>query len=481
VLSRLDRLVIKPIYRGLGDTEVLGWIQSAEALDDLRRRIEARPWAWTGQEPVAPSTAPVVTRHGLEPRHVVLRTFGVALGDTYHFLPGGLARVAPSIDSFVVTNHTGATSKDVWVLEAEGVAAVPRIAPELLARVRAVVESTQVPGLTPRAASDLFWLGRYAERAEAAARLLLVVDNLVEDHVRRSGTPGHAAMRDMLGAVTEVTAVRPGFTGEGAEERLAEPLPSLVRLLTDEQTPGTLAYNAQRAVGAAGDVRELLSQDTPGVLSRLQRTLTEARAEGADVSLQQMASRTLESLTALAGLTAESLIRDPTWAFLDAGRRVERAQVVVRLLRATLGRTRPPVAEALVVESVLRVGDSLITYRRRMAAGVGPTRPAAAALQLLLGEAHNPRSLLFQLERLRDDLAHAPAPRVSESLRALLGRVRDLEPAELGRGQRSHLVDTLTGLEADLRDLSDEIAATHFTTQAPQRVFAVAELVREEP
>lgn len=479
VLANLGRLIIKPIARAFTAAPAPGWLMSATELEELRGRIKAEPWAWTAQEPLTPATAPVVTQVGLEPRNVVLRTFGVALGDSYHFMPGGLARVASEPDAYIVTNQSGATSKDVWVLEADGTQA-PRVDLDLRVRTRAIPSDAELPGLTPRSADNLFWMGRYAERAEFVARMLLVSDNMVEDHARHPHTPGHTAMRAMLTSVTEVTTVRPGFTGPGSEERLANPLPHLAALLLDSYMPGTVANSVVRAVSAATDVRELLSLDTSSVLSRLQRAIDDARAEGGDVPIQLVALRTLDSTLALSGLVAESLVRDPTWAFLDAGRRVERAQTTVRLLRNTIALTATPVVEPMVVESVLRVGDSLITYRRRMAAGVGSARPVAAALDLLLADATNPRSVVFQLERLREDLAQAPDPRLTASIREVIGFVRDIEVEEASTGLRLDLVDALVELEDRLRGLSDAIVATHFTTQAPQSSFAVAELSRED-
>lgn len=477
VLSRLGGLVLKPINRGRTDGQILGWLASEAALDDLRRRITAEPWAWTAQEPLAKSTAPVVTPLGLEPRNVVLRTFGVAVGGQYHFLPGGLARVGTSSDAFSVTNVSGAASKDVWVLDTEE-AASARIDVATTARARVLAGDAPLPSLTPRTASNLYWMGRYAERAELGARLLMVVDNLVEDHLRRPETAGHAAMRALLEAVTEVTMVRPGFTGPGSDAHLADPIPRLEALLVDPALPGSVAHNAARATASALASRELLSLDTPSVLSRLGRVLAEVRREET-VPVQLTSARVLDSLLALAGLSAESLVRDDTWAFLDSGRRMERAQNILRLLRHTIALVRSPVAEAQVVESVLRVGDSLITYRRRMAAGVGSSNPTIAALSLLLSDEANPRSLAFQLDALRDALALTPDPRVTARLASLRHRLHALDIAALSAGLRVELAHELAALEALLRDLSDEIEAAHFTHQAPQSSFAVAELRRE--
>lgn len=479
VLDHLGGLLIKPISRSITGASAPGWLLSTAEMAELRGRIEAEPWAWTAQEPVATGTAPVVTPFGLEPRNVVLRTFGVALGDSFHFMPGGLARVATEPDAFIVTNQSGAASKDVWVLEPEGTP-VPRIDLDLHVRTRALPSDAQLPGLTPRSADNLFWMGRYAERAEFVSRLLLVADNMVEDHARHPGTPGHTAMRSVLASVTEVTTVRPGFTGPGAEERLAVPQQHLSTLLLDNYQPGSVANSVVRAVNAATDVRELLSLDTSSVLSRLQRAIADARDEGADVAIQQTAMRALDSTLALSGLIAESLVRDPTWAFLEAGRRLERAQTTVRLLRNTVAIPATPVVEPMVVESVLRVGDSLITYRRRMAAGVGSAKPVAAALDLLVADSTNPRSVVFQLERLRDALVHAPDPRITASIREIIGFVRDIDTEESSGGLRLDLVDALVAGEGMLRDLSDAIVATHFTSQAPQSSFAVAELTRRD-
>ncbi len=66
VLARLDRLVVRPISRGVGRGSRFGWELSTAELEELRRRIEAAPHAWCGQEALELSTAPVVTPAGLQ-------------------------------------------------------------------------------------------------------------------------------------------------------------------------------------------------------------------------------------------------------------------------------------------------------------------------------------------------------------------------------------------------------------------------------
>jgi uncharacterized circularly permuted ATP-grasp superfamily protein/uncharacterized alpha-E superfamily protein len=474
VLTHLGELVVKPISRGVETAPYVGAELDSAGVESLRARITAEPWRWAGQEPVLPSSAPVVTPTGLTSRSLVLRTFGVAYDGSYHFLPGGMARVAGPQDSLVVTNRGGALAKDVWVVEAETLAP-PMVLSATPTRLRR--HPTVLPRLTPRGAGSLYWTGRYSERAQTTARLLNVVENLVEDNLTRGGTPGHTATVAMLVALTEVTTVRPGFAAgdPGFEARRANPLPLLRDLLLDPRLSGSLAYNARRMTSAAQEVREVLSLDTFGILNRLSTLLSDARAQGDDLHIQDVASHAMEACLALSGLASESLIRDPIWAFLEAGRRMERAQVTVRLLRNTLAAERSPIAEALVTEAVLRVGDSLITYRRRMAAGVGSGIPAGEAVHLLLTDETNPRSVVWSLRRLLESLSESPDADVDAAIQAVIARLETCQPDDSFLSSRVGLFDVMADLESDLRSLSDLIERTHFELQPMSRTYSMSE------
>lgn len=474
VLTHMNELIIKPLARqpGIEASGQLGWTLSGEQRDALVARIEAEPWNWTGQEAVPPSTVPVVTSEGLAPRNMVLRTFGVSVREDYHFLPGGLARVASEPGRLIVTNRSGAMSKDVWVLEAEDARREPFIDRTTITHGRIALDEVVPTGLTPRGAENLYWMGRYAERAEITARLILVSDNLLEDHLMRPDTPGHAAMRAMVDTVAAVTAVPrialdPEVPGH-LRGRLSD-------LLLTPTLPGSVAYAARRASNAAADVRELLSSDTWSVLSRLQRSLSEAHGHDDELDLQSVAGKALESLLALAGLSAESLVRDPIWAFQDAGRRVERAQGIVRMLSGTLGVARSPVVESSVIEAVMRASDSLITFRRRMAAGVGPGLPVVAAATLLLVDATNPRSVMYQLDRLLEVIPHAPSEVLTAMVRALIGVLRAADMQALCQGGRSGLREFVAQINVELRAISDLIERINFASQQPQQHFSIRE------
>ncbi|NYF98192.1 circularly permuted type 2 ATP-grasp protein [Janibacter cremeus] len=469
IMANLSSLVVKPASRGdgtNGGNAVFGWEITADEREDLARRIQAEPWKWTAQDPLTMSSAPVVTAGGLEPRHVVLRTFAVADEDDYAVLPGGLGRVAVRPDSGAISSLTGAMSKDVWVRddsladdEGEGLAV-----PSPFAGAAALASAAP----PPRVAADLYWMGRYAERAEFGARLLRVADNLVDDHAARPGTTGHTAMLAVLEAVTAVVAPRPALVGEDARERRDDPLPHLRALTLDPRVVGSVAYSTHHAVIAAQAVRETLSVDTWLVMSRLERTLRHAVP---DDDLQELLMETIEGLLALAGIGVESLTRDPTWAFADAGKRVERAQQTIRLVTSVLAVERAPVVEGTTTEAALLAAESVITYRRRLTSGLGGLSPLQAAVDLLLRDGSNPRSVGFQVSRLVEDLELLEDERVLPWVRELAERIDGLDLDELFADGRMPLSRSLTGLGADLRQVHRTLDETYFQRKAAGRAI----------
>jgi uncharacterized circularly permuted ATP-grasp superfamily protein/uncharacterized alpha-E superfamily protein len=465
VIANLADLVVRPIARGIGRANVFGWELSSAQLGQLTSRIEAEPEAWCGQVPLRMSTAPVIADGGLEPRHLVLRSFAVARQqDGYQVMAGGLGRVGAAPGSLDVSSLAGALAKDVWVIAGRD---VESIVPEHESDNVATVLS-RVNGLSARGAEDMFWLGRYAERAEDAARLLRVVADLAADHSRRPGSVGATSLHVFLRALTGVTTTFPGFIGDGASERLERPFEELLRVTSAPYAPGSLAHAVRHTVEAAYAVRELLSPDIWLVLGSLDRVLLELgqRSDESDVHLQPTLSRVLEGLLAMSGLVAESMVRDDGWYLMDAGRRVERALQLVALLHYTLTERRSGPVDDLVLESVLIAAESVITYRRRY-----PGRPRIdEVLQLLLLDRDNPRGVLHQLDRLAEDLTQlprvsAPGPRqVLQSLQAQLREAAERMPGDLAGPALGSLLE---GLAHDLAELAGVIAATHFARHIP--------------
>jgi uncharacterized circularly permuted ATP-grasp superfamily protein/uncharacterized alpha-E superfamily protein len=465
VLAHLDRLVVKSIGRERGAQTKLGWQLSAAELDELRHRIEARPYGWVGQERLDLATVPALTEAGLEPRPAVTRAFLVARHESYVAMPGGLASVATSAGGEFIAKRDSAVYKDLWVLASE---------PEDLAgfwlRTGRQVVSEQA--MSSRAAENMFWLGRYAERAEAVGRLLRVVSDRRNDFPDGVNPAGTACLRSLLGALAQVTGTHPGFQPDDADISGA-----LLDLLKDSSRTGSLAFAVRRLRDAAYPVRDQLSGDIWLVLGALERELLDPAdpARGAALASGTL-SRVLTSLLALSGLASESMVRDQGWRFMNAGRRLERALQVCALLRSTVTLARDTATDSLLLESVLTSTESIITYRRRYRSHA----QLATVLDLLLLDPDNPRSVGYQVDRLGEDVAAISrrdgAARLTEPERLVLEtstalRLTDLIPlaeadSDGGRPGVAAFLDRLSGL---LERTGDALDTAHFTHLLPQQ------------
>ncbi len=165
----------------------------------------------------------------------------------------------------------------------------------------------------------------------------------------------------------------------------------------------------------------------------------------------------------LSGVAGESMVRDVGWTMMDIGKRVERGLWLTALLRATLTVVRSAAAEQTIIEATLVACESSVIYRRRTVGNVS----VAAVAELMLFDAKNPRSLLYQLERLRADLKDLPGSsgssrpeRLVEEISTLLRRSHPEELVGVTDGQRAQLAELLDAIHVELRDLAEVITTT---------------------
>jgi uncharacterized circularly permuted ATP-grasp superfamily protein/uncharacterized alpha-E superfamily protein len=457
VLNSLDSVVIRPIGRGHGRS-VRGAALSRRQRDLLADKIKAAPHRYVGQEVLHLSSAPTSQEDRLVRRNVVLRSFAVRSGGSYTAMLGGLARVTDDMSErrgVFVTDPNGQLAKDVWVVGSEPVAA-----PRIVARGRLGEEPGFVPAVSasiamvPRVLNDLYWFGRYAERAEDLLRLVLATRTVA---LETDLGVTHGALEVLLQAITHVSTTYPGFLNPQAEM-----MSEFRSLLLDRHRTGTAAQSLAALSMAAQGVRDQLSEDVWMVLADIGRALASLVANPDDQGLQltDASERVLSGLLALAGIATENMVRDPGWYMLDSGRGLERALQILALLRVTICRERPPDSDRQVLEAVLTAAESIVTFRRRYR-----TRSSVdAVIELLVIDPFNPRSVAYQLQRIRADLRTlpntSPTSRPLRLLDALAERVRIADPvalAESANGRRVPLEEFLAGLQNQLRALSEAI------------------------
>ncbi|MGR9046108.1 MAG: circularly permuted type 2 ATP-grasp protein [Gammaproteobacteria bacterium] len=403
VLNNLDRLVIKRIDRSSGPRAVLGAFLNQHEKNNLRAVIQAKPHLYVGQEKVGFSTVPSFVNGHIEPRHAILRSFVVADSEGYQAMAGGLTRIAPDKDTLIVSNQAGGLSKDTWVLSEELEQEVGLwLKPSRNHVVEAVIEP-----LPSRAADNLYWVGRNLERIEAGARLLRIVLQKLPDKPD-ADDPIDQCLSVLLGALTQVTGTYPGFVGDQAQA-LQSPEQELLALARNSDRPGTLPFTLQAFTQSAFNVRDLWSQDTWLCIDNIQRRWKSQVIRNA-ITLEQLQDHLndlIAGVIAFTGLTCESMTRESGWLILDSGRRLERALLLMALIRSTLVLRHEEHVQNLVLEAVLKATDSLSIYQRRYRSFI----QLPMVLELLLLDESHPRSLLYQLQQLYTHVTLLPRDR----------------------------------------------------------------------
>jgi uncharacterized circularly permuted ATP-grasp superfamily protein/uncharacterized alpha-E superfamily protein len=465
LLTNLSSLLIKPVT---GGEPIVGPGLSAKQRESLAACIEATPWQWVGQELPQFSSAPSdYYPGGLSSASVGMRLFTVSQRSGYAPMIGGLGYLLAPGNAAYRLNTVAA--KDIWVRTPTRVT-VERIPSAV--EMPAMTPSPTRAVSSPRVLSDLFWMGRYAERAENMARLLTVTRERYHEYRYRREMDGSECVPVLLTALGHITGTDTGVGGDYAE-MVATAQTTLWSLTADRHRSGSLAQSVERLGSAARAVRDQMSNDTWMVLAAVERALLNApdsppdsQTEG-DAFLSSTNNLTLAGMLALSGVAAESMVQDVGWTMMDIGRRIERGLALTALLRATLTTVRSAGAEQTITESALVACESSVIYRRRMLGKVS----VAAVADLVLFDTENPRSLVYQLERLRANLKALPGSSGSSRPERLVDeiatRLRRLDPVGLEAvtpdGARAELADLLDGMHRDLRQLSGVITATHLS------------------
>ncbi len=168
-----ERFIIRKAQEGTGrpGQAALGWEArglSASERDKMKREIALHGATLVAEEKVGFSSAPVYGREGLVPKPFAVRFFVSRTASGYQVMPGGLA-MSIDPDRAVALSAPDGQTRDVWV-QSEGEQAPhislwrPTLATARVERSQRVIQS--------RVADDLFWLGRYSERADWTMRVL---------------------------------------------------------------------------------------------------------------------------------------------------------------------------------------------------------------------------------------------------------------------------------------------------------------------
>ena len=492
VIEKFDKLVIKPSFSQLRQLAIFGQDLKGDARAAFIAKMRAKPNNYVAQEVVRLSQAPVWqpgASSALSARAIGLRVFACATPNGYVVMPGGLTRVATGPDARVLTMQLGGGSKDTWV-QANS---VPADAHKPLQRSTTSLDLIRDDThLSSRMAENLFWFGRHTVRCDNLGRLLRVSLNILFD--ARSGdkgaewptvaalcawfhlidvkepalasapasapVPAPAQMQSQMQGQAQdpVQAQRQAQAAEPAPPTVsdAEIEAALLLAVVSPDVPG-LARQQQQLYHTASHLRERLSVDNWRALNRM-----EERGASAGQALSQSEAMTIlddaaASLMTMAGFALDGMTRDLGWRFLSFGRRLERLQFQSIVLQSALEMDADGSLDWL-----LELSDSIVTYRARYRA-----QPEwLPVLDLLVLDASNPRSILFQLDGVIESLkkiGRSYGPCGEEQLIPLQQELLALKPETDLYYANPHLIDLLHRINVASEAISEHIGLQFFS------------------
>ena len=486
VLPQLKNCVIKPTYPHSKMPSVIGHTLSQRALDEWAGRIVRQGEDFTVQAYLPLSQTPTWQGERIAPRSAMLRVFAVSDGSgSWQVLPGGLARLAGTNENIASMQH-GGSSADVWALgelsaSTEATAArgaqpsEPDNSPPSYAAVKNAAGRKQP--VTSRSAENLFWLGRYTERAENSLRLAqLTLQSLGGED--QSSQPLLRWLTEMaVNNALVLDTVPPATHARRVFER------SLIAGLANTEQTASVGYNLRAVKSAASAVRERLSQEQWHIIVRTEtdffsrcEAFKTAAAQG-PLALEYSsleALRALESasgfLAAMTGAQTDRMMRDDGWRLLSIGRHIERLSMLSAALAC--GFETGAVFDSGGFSAMVALFDSTITFH----AQYQQRRDIPALLDLLVLDRDNPRSLGWVVQTVRGRLAklsensHEAGPLADDLTTGLpdpagwvLAKLLDNPLLQHSPDDYADLIKQFEDCQTAAFDLSDRISRRYFS------------------
>jgi uncharacterized alpha-E superfamily protein len=301
-----------------------------------------------------------------------------------------------------------------------------------------------------RLAENMYWAGRYVERAENTARLLdTTYHGLLEAPPATEGS----AWSDLLDVLNLSEAYT--TTGEPLEAQAVTAF-----LVADRDNPGSIRSSVAAARDNIRSLREEVSTELWEAVNAFYLELGERNLDH-DVGHQpfQVYGLVRRRCQAINGVADETMPRRDGWRFLALGRQLERVTMTTRLLSVYF--RQPMLVETPVAFHdwvvMLKAAAALEAFRRADTVSVDPS----GAVEYLLTDDDFPRSVLFCLREAEEMAAELGTPDIGTGTRRLLGRLRssveycDLEVLLTG-GLQTFLERLLGGFERLHTEVSDE-------------------------
>lgn len=413
------------------------------------------------------SSAPFWDDHNLIAQPIIMRCFALVSGNNIEVLPSALCFSAKGIK----TTPTSGWIKDTWIRSntpQTSIRTLPKLTKEMsdLALLDGVIPS--------RTAENLYWLGRYIERAENTVRMLRVLIDRFTEFAIYPDDNNRAIVSRLVEAVVNQAVVFPYTEQNISQSETKSYIPREIasQLFSDTSFGGSLVNTLNALKNSALQVRELFSLDSWRIIDDINDEITRIEKSPAAAStriMQARLDRIIGNLMAFNGSTSDSMANSNGWFMLDIGRRVERSIQLTSICQHLLGESLPEIEQLSMLEAVLTTQVSLITHKRRYRM----YQSTETGLELLILDGDYPRSLLYQIEQLAelckflpDNTARGMLPAHAKLLLKMQTQchLADRETLALElEGQRNELTDLMQSVKVSLEHFGDMLLLQYFS------------------
>lgn len=388
----LNTQVIKPTFANRQSTNfepVIASLISPSDQQQWRQRIEQQPDIYTTQTYLGFSQVPTFNGRGLEPKTAMIRFYAIVGPDNeWHIMPGGMTRVA-ALDPHIVSIRSGGSTLDTWVTtdhEVDTFSMLPKDASVNRWHVQNELVSS-------RSAENLFWLGRYTERAEAMVRIAREAFTLLSTNRAETLTTVAAAFTDLTRAQGLMPFDSPSMSQD--PDAFGDLLISRLR----DAGSGGLMDVVQSMQTAMRSVRDRLPAEHAQVPARIKEALVQEQTHH---DMLRALDQVELPLAALVGYQLDRMTRDLGWRMLAAGRLLERLINQSQMINQFFDSAAVYTEQGF--DSLLTLFDSAITYRTRYQR----LQDVLALLDLIALDAANPRSIHATTVGLAQQLSFLP-------------------------------------------------------------------------
>ncbi|CAL8478086.1 Circularly permuted type 2 ATP-grasp protein (plasmid) [Caballeronia sp. S22] len=474
VFERVGSALIAPTWPGPEAEHVPGIDAGVQDIAAWRERIERAPDVFTVQEDLPFSSAPRFHDGAIGSRPCVLRAYAIAnIDGSWSVMPGGFTRLAADKRA-TVSMQFGGSSVDTWVMSSQpggSVSLLPTPMKPGDLRKHRIVSS--------RAAENLFWAGRYGERAENNVRVCRLLLGMLDGSVAEELFPTLVELASECGLIPSVDTLARS-TPQAFERVLVAGLPESGRATS-------IGNNLADQARACGEIRDRLSTDHWRTILASRNDFRDALARlvfsdppdestvriGRDYDRLMLASaleQLATQLSAISGAQGDRMTRDQAWRLLFIGRHIERVSTMATILRVVA--ERGTLASPAGFDLLLQLFDSTLTYR-----SLYPGRLEVPALiDLIVVDQTNPRGLYGVYARLRTKLDEIAAA-AGGARRAQATRFADLLVHADALPDLTALCETdENGLHDALIALCDRLVASVFaaSNEVSARYFSHA-------